>query len=354
MLLHRLYIKEFLLLLVIVVIGLTVVTSMYESMDKLGDFKPFDPAASQLFMYWAYTLPRYILYLLPMGILVSGMFVVGHASRSRELVAYMAAGGRIKRLLSPFVALGVLLSFFAFFMSEVVVPASSAKLAEVEESIVSTGKTRSKKIKGVTWLRAEAGSIVRVRLYVPDKGFFKDFTVFSTDESRLTRIITASRAMYKPEEGGWLLHDVKDYYPATGEMRFPETMKWSQGSSSMYFGKVKKPYEMTLFELRDYARRLRETGFENVRLNVEMHSKLSYPLINLIVMVLGVSFAAKRNLGGLFAATFSLLFTLAYWFGYTIMLTMGFAGILPPLLAVWSMPVAFGLISAWFFHHVPE
>ncbi|MCK4911285.1 MAG: LptF/LptG family permease, partial [Thermodesulfovibrionales bacterium] len=112
--------------------------------------------------------------------------------------------------------------------------------------------------------------------------------------------------------------------------------------------------EMNLFELRDYARRLRETGFVNLRLIVEMHSKLSYPLINLIVMVLGISFAAKRNMGGLFAATFSLLFTLVYWFGYTILLTMGFAGIVPPLLAVWIMPVAFGFISAWLFYQVPE
>ncbi len=355
MLLHRLYIREFIVLLVVVVFGLTVVTSMYESMDKLGDFKPYDPAASQIFMYWIYTLPRYILYLLPMGILVSGMFVVGHASRNLELVAYVAAGGRIKRLLRPFIALGVLLSVFAFFMSEVVVPASSVKVAEVEEGIVNAKRIKTRKIDGVTWLRADDGSIVRVRLYVPDKDFFKEFSVFSTDESRLTRIITASKAEYKPDEGEWLLHEVKDYDPATGEMSFTETMKWSQmGSPDIFFGKRKKPYEMTLFELRDYDRRLRETGFINMRLSVEMHSKLSYPFINLIVMVLGISFAAKRSLGGLFAATFSLLFTLVYWFGYTIMLTMGFAGILPPLLAVWFMPVAFGVVSAWFFHQVPE
>ncbi len=354
-LLHRLYIKEFIMLLLIVVLGLTVVTSMYESMDKLGDFKPYDPEASQLLMYWVYTLPRYVLYLLPMGILVSGMFVVGHASRSRELVAYMAAGGRIRHLMRPFIIIGALLSIFAFFASEIVVPASSRKVIEVEESIISRKKVSSRRVAGVTWLRADDGSIVRVRLYVPSRDFFKDFSVFTTDDERLTRIITASRARYLPESGVWELNAVKDYYPATGEMSFLKTMKWSQlGSPGVFSGRMKKPYEMTFLELRDYAQRLRDTGFVNLRLNVEMHSKISYPFINLIVMVLGISFAAKRNMGGLFAASFSLLFTLAYWFGYTILLAMGFAGIIPPLLAVWIMPIAFGFVSAWFFYQVPE
>ncbi|MCK4910673.1 MAG: LptF/LptG family permease, partial [Thermodesulfovibrionales bacterium] len=262
MLLHRLYIREFLMLLVIVVIGLSVVTNMYDSMDKLGDFKPFDPEASQLLMYWLFTLPRYVLYLLPMGILASGMFVIGHASRNRELVAYMAAGGRIKRLLRPFLVIGALLSLFAFFMGEIVVPASSEKVAEVEESIISRKKISSRRIDGVTWLRADDGSIVRIKLYVPGKDFFKDFSVFTTDEERLTRIITASKARFLPESGDWVLSDVRDYYPATGEMNFLETLRWSQlGSPGVRSGKMKKPYEMNLFELRDYARRLRETGF---------------------------------------------------------------------------------------------
>ena len=71
-------------------------------------------------------------------------------------------------------------------------------------------------------------------------------------------------------------------------------------------------------------------------------------------MVLGISFAVKRNIGGLIAATFGLIFTLAYWFGYTIMLSMGYAGIIPPLLSVWSMPVAFTAISTWLYMQVPE
>jgi len=353
--LYKQYIREFLLLLVIVVVGLAVVSNMYDSMGKIGDFKRFDPAISQMLMYWVYTLPRHILYLLPMGTLVSGMFTIGHASRNRELVAYMAAGGRLKLLLVPFVVMGALISLFAFFMSEVVVPASSEKVVEIEESIKSGNKLTVRRVKGVTWLRAEDGSIVKIDLYVPGKDFYKGFTVFSTDDNRITSIINADRARYNEDEDAWYLQNVSDYRPASGEMKFKRQMIWSAlGSPAVFSGKPKKPYEMTLFELRDYIRRLKETGFVNMRLNVEMHSKLSYPFINLIVLVLGVSFAAKRNIGGLFAATFSLIFTLAYWFGYTILLSMGYAGIVPPLLAVWAMPVAFGALSAWLFIQIPE
>ncbi len=355
MLLHKQYIKEFLLMLTIVVVGLAVIISIYDSMDKLGDFNPYNPKASQIFMYWIYTLPLYILYLLPMGTLISGMFTIGHASRNRELVAYMAAGGRIKRLLAPFVLIGAILSLFAFFMSEVIVPASSEQVIKVEESITKSNKLTMRKVKGVTWLRAEDGSIVKIDLHVPDEDFFKGFTVFSTDDNRLTSIMNANSARFIEDTNTWHLSDISEYKPATGQIKFNKEMEWSAlGSPSIFSGKSKRTYEMNIFELRDFTQRLKDTGFVNIRLNVEMHSKLAYPFINLIVMVLGISFAVRRNIGGLIAATFGLIFTLAYWFGYTIMLSMGYAGIIPPLLSVWSMPVAFTAISTWLYMQVPE
>ena len=66
-----------------------------------------------------------------------------------------------------------------------------------------------------------------------------------------------------------------------------------------YFKKEVKQYsEMNYEELRRYIRDLQQSGFDVVRLRVQLNKKLSYPLITLIMAVLAVPFslsAAKKG-----------------------------------------------------------
>jgi lipopolysaccharide export LptBFGC system permease protein LptF len=212
-----------------------------------------------------------------------------------------------------------------------------------------------RQVKGITWLRADDGSIVKMDIYIPSEDSFRGVTIFSASENRINRIISAKKAKYIEEEEGWLLKGVVDYTPASGKMKRMNEMIWRElGPHNALLKQVKRPFHMNYFELSQYLKRLRSMGFVNVRLDVELYSKLSYPLVNMIVLLLGVSFAARRNVGGLFAATFSLMFALAYWFGHTMLLTMGYAGIIHPMVAVWLMPVVFGVIAVQQFMGVPE
>ena len=107
-------------------------------------------------------------------------------------------------------------------------------------------------------------------------------------------------------------------------------------------------------ELNKYLGRLEDAGFRNMKLKVEMNSKISYPLVSLFMVVLGISFAAKKSMGGLIATAVGLLVSILYWLGYTMALSLGYAGILHPFLAAWAMPLSFGAVSAWLFRKIPE
>jgi lipopolysaccharide export system permease protein len=107
-------------------------------------------------------------------------------------------------------------------------------------------------------------------------------------------------------------------------------------------------------ELARYLRRLKEAGFKNQRLTVELNAKFSYPLVSLFMVVLGISFSARRGIGGLAATALGVVISLAYWFGYTMMLSLGYAGILPPLAAAWIMPLAFAALGVHLFRGIPE
>ena len=59
-----------------------------------------------------------------------------------------------------------------------------------------------------------------------------------------------------------------------------------------YFKKEVKQYsEMNYEELRGYIRDLQQSGFDVVRLRVQLQKKLSYPLVTLIMAVLAIPFA---------------------------------------------------------------
>ncbi len=88
---------------------------------------------------------------------------------------------------------------------------------------------------------------------------------------------------------------------------------------------------------------------------VDIHSRISYPLINAIMLVLGISLAMKGEMGsGLITAAIGIFISLLYWVGHTAFLSMGYTGILPAFIAAWFMPALFGVIAFHLFSKVPE
>jgi lipopolysaccharide export LptBFGC system permease protein LptF len=73
------------------------------------------------------------------------------------------------------------------------------------------------------------------------------------------------------------------------------------------------------------------------------------------MMLLGISLSLRMGLGsGLFSAGLGLLISLLYWFSYTFALSLGYAGIVYPLLSAWIIPFFFSLLSVYLFLQVPE
>ena len=71
--------------------------------------------------------------------------------------------------------------------------------------------------------------------------------------------------------------------------------------------------------------------------------------------MLGIALSSRsKKGGGLFTAGLGLLISLIYWLGYTFSLSIGYAGIIPPVLAAWSIPFIFGTLAVYLFMKTPE
>ena len=66
-----------------------------------------------------------------------------------------------------------------------------------------------------------------------------------------------------------------------------------------YFKKeVKQSSEMNYEELRRYIDDLQQSGFDTVRLKVQLQKKIAFPLITLVMAMLAIPFAASGRRGG--------------------------------------------------------
>jgi lipopolysaccharide export system permease protein len=350
---QRLYLKDFFRLLVLITFGLSLIFSLIDMIGKTDSFISTKASSLSLVLYAMLNMPRFLLYLLPVSILTCSLFTFSQAFRRQEIAAIKAAGGRLKTLFYPFIATGILLSILAFATNEVIVPDFSRKAADVQYSL--EGKEKKSAFSGGTiWLKNNDGSPVRIDLYVAEKKLARGLSIFISGKDYLKEQIIAQEAFWNGTT--WILNDVRIYDIETGEIRKIKSMEYAGlESPELFTNQLKTSDEMGIYELYQYMKRLKNAGFSNLKLVIDLNSRISFPLINIFMMMLGIALSTRGKIGGgLVTAGLGLLISLFYWMGYTLSLSIGYAGFIPPVLAAWTVPFLFGALSVYLFMKTPE
>lgn len=350
---QRLYLKDFFRLLVLITLGLSLIFSLIDIIGKTDNFMSAKASVWSLLLYALLNIPGFLLYLLPASILTCSLFTFSQAFRRKEIAAIKAAGGRLKTLFYPFMATGVLLSIFAFATNELIVPDFSRRAADLQNRI--EGKEKKSAFTGGTiWLKNNDGSPIRIDLYVAEKKIARGVSVFISGPDFLKKQIMAEEAFWNGTT--WILTNVRIYDIDTGEITKIKSMEYAGlESPELFTNQLKTSEEMGIYELYHYMQRLKNAGFSNLKLVIDLNSKMSFPLINIFMMMLGIALSTRGKIGGgLVTAGLGLLISLFYWLGYTFFLSIGYAGFIPPVLAAWIVPFLFGASAVYLFIKTPE
>ena len=122
-----------------------------------------------------------------------------------------------------------------------------------------------------------------------------------------------------------------------------------------YFKKeVKQSSEMNYEELRRYIDDLQQSGFDTVRLKVQLQKKIAFPLITLVMAVLAIPFAASGRRGGALAGVaIAIGIAIVYWVTAGLFEAMGSANQLPALIAAWAPDFIFAFAGGYLLLRVP-
>lgn len=360
-LIQKYYIKDFLRLFGILSLGLSTIASLIELINRIDDFMPQGPSLAELIYYCLLNIPNLFLYTMPVSILLSSLFVMGSAGRRRETVAIRSSGGSLKKILSVFIITGLIMTALAFLTGEFVSPPALREAHRLKGKLSKKGGDKRLFWGDKIWMRSKE-AIIKIDLYLQDREVIKGISIFRMNGDRLLERIEADYGEWNPSLGGnrkvgglWVLKKGVRYNIETGEvMTFRELPVDLIGSPEVFREGARKPEEMNLRELIHYTKRLKEAGFKNKKLLVDIQSRIAYPLINLIMMILGLSLAVSGEMrSGLITAAIGIGISLFYWLCLSLVLSMSYTGILPAF-GPWLIPIIFGLFSIYRFSRIPE
>ncbi len=111
---------------------------------------------------------------------------------------------------------------------------------------------------------------------------------------------------------------------------------------------VKNSEEMNFSEMWDYVNRLKSSGYKAVNYEVDLHSKLAYPLSSLLMVMISIPFSIhKVRAGGTGKGiAFAVLIAFFYWTLASVGASLGRSGAIPPAASAWFANAFFAITSA--------
>lgn len=357
-------------IILITVVGIYLVVDFFERIDN---FMEAGLPVSRTLTYLAYKIPMIIAQILPVALLLSVLVTFGLMGKYNELTALKSGGVSYYSLLKPVGVVGVVFAVLLFMAAEIFVPVTAGEANAIWWKEVKKRAAVLSQEKNI-WLKEER-RITHIKYYDRDQRAAFGITVYIFDRKfHLMERIDAGRAVYAPEagtaekkassvrsreaskggnglnpSGRWnfygMMKQVRDnasgQYQVTSEAGpvvlelgiLPENLETV----------IKTSEEMGFVELYEYIRRIESEGYDATRYRVDLQAKLAFPFVCVILSLVGVGIAGRANIrdGLPVGIAYGIGIAFLYWIFYSFCLSLGYGGMLPPVVAAWAADVLF-------------
>ena len=354
-------VREFLGTFLLVLAGFVMLLLVFTFFELIGDILRNHITLSMIGEYLVNLTPSMLYQITPLAVLIAVLVTFGVLNRNSEIVAMKATGISLYRLVIPIVSISALLAIGLFLFAEFYLPQANRR-QEALHNIIKGRPPQTVLHPEQNWIfgeprRGEPGRIFYYKFFDPERNEFANLSLFEFDPSTfaLSRRIFAARAVWDADAGTWVFlngwqrdiagANITEYRP------FLKTSFAEIHEGPGYFKKESwQAQEMNFGQLDSYIRDLSQSGFDTVRLRVELWHKLADPLAAVLMAVLAIPFALmmgrRDSLTGIAVA-------LTYWVVDGLFGAMGNVNYLPAALAAWSADVLFGLVGGYLLLKTP-
>jgi LPS export ABC transporter permease LptG len=337
-------------------IGLVVAGTLFVMVDLLQTLDRYlrvKPPLLYILEHFAYRIPAALNDGLPIVMLVATIFLFLTLARHHELTALKAAGISVYRVAAPILLFGAFVSLAAGLFQEILLPVLNERGEEVDRVKIRGQLPRHLQSRQRIWLRSSDSRFYRVEMLAPGTNDLYGVTVMEIDRDfRLLSRLDARRAHWT--RAGWDLSDgaLREIAPGGQVQTVPFTWTALELSETIDdFTQIQKPVNaMSYRELSEYVARLEVAGFQVKKYVVELYSKLSFPLMNVVMVLVAIPFSLQAPRGGrLVGIGLAIAIMAGYLVVHYVAIAFARADLLPPLLAAWTANVIFAGIGVSLF-----
>jgi LPS export ABC transporter permease LptF/LPS export ABC transporter permease LptG len=357
----RQYLRIFVLAFVSLV-GLFYISTFIDLADKL-----FRGTATSglLLRYFYWETPQYVYYIIPLSGLVATLVTIGLLTRNSELIVMRACGISLYRSAAPMLLFAAVGSGVLFEMQEHVLAGANREAQRLNATIrgwpVQTFGTLDRR-----WILGNTGAIYHYDIFNPAVNQFAGLSIFQIDDAawRLGSLTYAKNVslVKGPGAGGepslvWLARDgwSRDFTIEAGHDTAGTVVNYqpfAQRPVSLeppkFFNAPEPDADrMTYAELKRYVTELQASGYYVINYIVQLHRKVAFPFVTVVMTLLAIPFAATSGRrGALYGIGIGIVMAIAYWIMLSVFGALGAGGAMSPLLAAWAPNILFGAAAA--------
>jgi lipopolysaccharide export system permease protein len=304
-----------------------------------------------LYYHWL-NVPKIMVQMSPPAVLLATVLTLSGLSRSQELVACYYIGVGLRRIMGMILGVILIVSALLLVVEDRILPPIFKKrttfywrdLQKKQDFFVDIKRDR-------IWYRSK-NLIYNLQLFDANSKTIHGMSVYTFDDDfNLLQVVNAEKAEYANNK--WkLINGIVTLFST--ENPFPMSQSFAEkyvliNETPKDFQEIEKEVDGLKFrELYEYIQRMKKAGADTKSYEVKFHSRFSTAFIPIVMCFLAIPFSLSNRREGGVAKDLGLCLavTFFYWLFYSVGLSLGTNGALPPWLAAWLPSSIFVVLAA--------
>jgi lipopolysaccharide export system permease protein len=335
--------------LILALIAMSILFLFQSMFSELYDHR--HPVHQTLIYHWL-NFPQILIQMAAPSVLLATVITLSGLARTQELVACYAIGMGLKRIMALILIIVLTFSCLVLLMQDRVLPIAFRTRTTYKWRVMEKKTDFFLDIKrDKVWYRSK-NMIYNLQRFDAQSKMIYGMSVYTFDDQfNLIQMVGAERGEFTPK--GWkLLRGTVTVF--SEDSPFPMTQDFVEKEMQIEetptdFQEIEKEVDgLRLKELKQYITRMKGAGADTKAYEVKFHSRISLSFIPIVMCFLAVPFSIGNRREGSVAKDLGicLVVTFFYWLFYSVGLSLGTNGALPPWLAAWLPSTFFVALAA--------
>ncbi len=342
---------------ILLIISIAIVFDFNENLSKFTQYHA--PWRAIIFDYYANFIPYYSNLFSPLFVFIAVIFFTSKLAGNSEIIAMLAAGVSIKRLMRPYMLSCVVIAGLTFYLNSFVIPhgtvirqnfetlyRNSKKNTSAEDIQLFVAKNTTAYIQNYDdqYKRGYGFSLVKIK----NKKIISHLTAMEIQYD------TIADSKYHWKLSNWKIRTLKGLKEHIQSGATKDTVLLMEPTDLVYSKGQQETF--TSPELLDYISKQTSRGSGNVvQYEVEFHKRIAMSFSSFILTIIGLTLSSRKRKGGMgLSLGIGLALSFSYIMLQTVSATFAIQDNTPPMLAAWIPNIIFAIVAYFCYRHAPS